>query len=379
MRKFWGKIADYIRETDKLLFSLCVFSSLYGCVLVLSTTRYTGSARQFFVQLSAMLLGVTAAVVVSSFDYEAIMKIWPILAGIAVLLVALTFFIGYAPEGTDDKAWLHLPGGMSLQPSELLKIAFIITFAKHVSLAEHKITRPLHVLLLCAHGAFPVLLIHLQGDDGTALVLAIIFVAMMLAAGVQLRYFLIAAGAAAVLSPVMWFAVLSEEQRGRILLLFHPEDDLLGGGWQQWRARIALANGGLFGRGLFRGENVQNELLPESYNDFIFASAGEELGLLGLIVIMLLLAAVCIRILRVAHLAKDKAGVILCTGVFAMLAAQSILNIGMCVSILPVIGITLPFFSAGGSSLICLYLGIGLVLSVFMHRSQRIVYLHESY
>ena len=378
MRKLLGKIADYIRETDKLLLSLCIFASLYGCLLVLSTTHYTGSARQFFVQLAAMCIGVFAAVVISSFDYANILKIWPVIAGGAVLLVVLTFFIGYAPEGTDDKAWLHLPGGMSLQPAELLKIAFIITFAKHVSLIEHEVSRLRNVLLLCVHGAAPVLLIHFQGDDGTALVLAIIFVAMLFAAGVKLRYFAIAGGACAVLSPVFWFVVLNDDQRNRIIHLFNPESDLLGQGWQQWRARIALANGGFFGRGLFHGENVQGNLVPEGHNDFIFASAGEELGLLGLLVIMILLAAICIRILRVAHLAKDKSGLIICTGVFAMLAAQSVLNIGMCVSILPVIGITLPFFSAGGTSLVCLYLGIGLVLSVFMHRNQRIVYLNEA-
>ncbi len=378
--RLWSKFADYVRETDKVLFLLCIFSSMYGALMILSATAYTGTSRAFFVQLGAMVAGIIAAVFISAFfEYDLIIKWWWIPAAIALVLVGLTFVIGYAPAGTDDKAWLKLPMGMSFQPSEILKIAFIITFAKHVSIIGDRISSPLNVLALCLHAAIPVALIHIQGDDGTALVIAIIFISMLFASGVRLRYFAIAGALAACAAPFIWYVVMDEFHRDRIKILFNPELDLYGDGWQQWRARVAMANGGFFGTGYMKGDFVQKGSVPEGYNDFIFASIGEELGMLGLLVVVALLLAICIRIILVAHHAKDKQGVIICSGIFGMFAAQMILNIGMCVSLLPVIGITLPFFSAGGTSLIATYLGIGLVLNVYMHRNRRLMYLRDDF
>lgn len=380
MSRLLGKIADYFRETDKVLILLCVSASLYGSLMVLSTTRYTGSSRAFFVQLAALAIGVAAAVMISVlFDYNTVVKWWIVPAAVALILVGLTFVIGYAPAGTDDKAWLKLPLGMSFQPSELLKIAFIITFAKHISVLADRVNSLINILALCLHGAIPVLLIHIQGDDGTALVLAIIFLAMMFAAGVRLRYFAIAGVLAACAAPVLWFVVMNDDQRNRVKILFNPELDLYGGGWQQWRARVAMANGGFWGKGFLKGDFVQKGSVPEGHNDFIFSSIGEELGFLGLIAVVAILLAIVIRILIIAHHAKDKQGTIICSGIFGMLAAQMILNIGMCVSLLPVIGITLPFFSAGGTSLVATYLGIGLVLNVYMHRNRRPMYLRDDF
>lgn len=380
MSRLLGKIADYFRETDKVLILLCVSASLYGSLMVLSTTRYTGSSRAFFVQLAALAIGVAAAVMISVlFDYNTVVKWWIVPAAVALILVGLTFVIGYAPAGTDDKAWLKLPLGMSFQPSELLKIAFIITFAKHISVLADRVNSLINILALCLHGAIPVLLIHIQGDDGTALVLAIIFLAMMFAAGVRLRYFAIVGVLAACAAPVLWFVVMNDDQRNRVKILFNPELDLYGGGWQQWRARVAMANGGFWGKGFLKGDFVQKGSVPEGHNDFIFSSIGEELGFLGLIAVVAILLAIVIRILIIAHHAKDKQGTIICSGIFGMLAAQMILNIGMCVSLLPVIGITLPFFSAGGTSLVATYLGIGLVLNVYMHRNRRPMYLRDDF
>ncbi|MCI8360947.1 MAG: FtsW/RodA/SpoVE family cell cycle protein [Clostridiales bacterium] len=377
MNRLLGRVADFIRETDKLLFLLCIFSSGYGCVAVLSATHPSGSLRRFFMQVVALFLGGIAAAVISSIDYKTIAKFWPLITGGSLALVALTFFFGYAPEGTDDKAWLLLPGGLSLQPAELLKIAFAITFGLHVSHVKEEINKPLQLLLLCLHGAVPVVLIHLQGDDGTAMVFAFMFICMLFAAGVKLRYFAIAGVLVLVSLPLLWFFVMNSDQQARIISLLNPEDDLLGDGWQQWRGRVALASGGLFGKGLFKGPHVQSESVPEGYNDFIIASIGEELGLIGVLAVLALLAAICIRILRISHDAQDTLGSIMCVGIFAMLAAQTIINLGMCFSMLPVVGVTLPFFSAGGTSLACLFLGIGLALSVYMHRNSRTIYLRE--
>ncbi len=373
MNKFLEKAAAFLRETDKLLLFLCIAASTYGCVIVYSATRINGGYRQILMQGGCMIAGVVAALVISAVDYRKIVKFWPLIAGVSVLLVVLTFFIGYAPSGTDDKAWLSF-GAFSFQPAELLKIAFAITFPLHL-VKTKDINKPLSLLLLILHGAFPVLLIHFQGDDGTAIIFAVMFVAMLFAAGLKVRYIAIGAGAVAAMLPVAWFFVLNEAQRDRFISLLNPEDDLLGSGWQQWRGRIALANGGIFGQGYLHGPNVQSGTIPEGYNDFIFASLGEEFGLIGCVVAMLLLAGICFKILSDSRKTKDKLGSLLCIGLFAMFASNMLVNIGMVLSLLPVVGVTLPFFSAGGTNLACLFLGIGLVLSVYRHREADSLYI----
>ena len=374
MKRILSGIADYIRETDKILIALCTLASLYGCVAVLSA----GSSRQFLVQFVSLILGILIAIVLSKIDYEFYKKIWPVAAVIGLIPVFLTFYIGYAPDGTDDKAWLMLPGNISFQPAEFLKIIFVITFSLHLGAVKEKLNKLRHVLLLCLHGAFPVLLIHFQGDDGTAMVFFIMFLCMLFAAGLKLRYFLAAFLAIAVVCPIAYLYILNDDQKARILSIFNLESDLLGSGWQQWRGRVALANGGIFGKGLFSGDLVQSGSIPEGYNDFILTAIGEELGLIGVVAVFLLLILICIRILRVSSISRDSMGSYICVGIFSMLAAQLIINAGMCLSLLPVIGVTLPFFSAGGTSLCCLFCGIGLVLSVYMHRTSRTLYLHDN-
>ncbi len=377
MKRFFGHIADYIRETDKILLTLCTIASFYGAVLVWSATYISAGYQKLIVQLLGWFLGVGVAVLLSLMDYKTMMKHWYVPALFTVGLVLITFKFGYAPAGTDDKAWLALPFGQSIQPSELLKIGFIITFATHVSKINKKyINRFKNVLLLGIHGAFPVILIHFQGDDGSALVIAFIFAAMLYVAGVHWGYFATALGGVAAAIPVLWFMIMNDEQKSRIVALFQPEayPDII---YQQARGETAIGSGGWFGYGLFKGPYVQSGKIPLGYNDFIFASAGEEVGFIGCLLIIGLILAICIRILTVLRRSRDHSGQIICAGVFAMIAAQTAINLGMCLMILPVIGVTLPFFSAGGTSTVCLFLGIGLVLSVYYHRDIKALVLGE--
>ena len=377
MKRFFGHIADYIRETDKILLTLCTIASFYGAVLVWSATYISAGYQKLIVQLLGWFLGVGVAVLLSLMDYKTMMKHWYVPALFTVGLVLITFKFGYAPAGTDDKAWLALPFGQSIQPSELLKIGFIITFATHVSKINKKyINRFKNVLLLGIHGAFPVVLIHFQGDDGSALVIAFIFAAMLYVAGVHWGYFATALGGVAAAIPVLWFMIMNDEQKSRIVALFQPEayPDII---YQQARGETAIGSGGWFGYGLFKGPYVQSGKIPLGYNDFIFASAGEEVGFIGCLLIIGLILAICIRIPTVLRRSRDHSGQIICAGVFAMIAAQTAINLGMCLMILPVIGVTLPFFSAGGTSTVCLFLGIGLVLSVYYHRDIKALVLGE--
>ncbi len=372
IKRLWWRFTDYVRETDRVLLLLCFITTAFGTVIVLSSTRYTGSLRQFLMQAGCMVVGIIAAMIISGFDYINFRKWLPAIAGVPLILVLLTFVIGYAPAGTDAKAWLSL-GGVSMQPAELLKIGFIVTFSVHLSAIGEKVNRISYLIPVLIHGAFPVLLIHFQGDDGTALVFCAIVLFMLLMAGLKGRYFAILGGAAAVAAPILYFFVLGEYQKNRILSMFDLEADLQGIGYQQWRGRIALSSGGVFGKGLFNGPLTQSGNVPEGYNDFIFVSLGEELGFIGCLICILLLLLIVLRIIFIGKHARDEQGTLMCAGVFAMFTAQIVVNLGMCLSLLPVIGITLPFFSAGGTSLICTYLGIGLVLGVYYHKDSNVI------
>ena len=380
MRMMFRRIADYIRECDKLLYILCIVTTLYGCVMVLSTTYdyYGQSFSNFITQLGALALGLIAIIVISNFDYKNFSRFWFLIALVGLVPVGLTFFIGFAPGVTDDKAWLMLPGNISFQPSELLKICFVLTFSYHCHVLGDRVKKFWHVILLCIHGGIPVILIHIQGDDGTALIFALMFVGMMFAAGVKARYFIIALSLAAVAIPFVYLFVMNEDQQARInALFFGAEADYLNTLYQQWRGRIGMANGGVFGQGLFRGTLTQSGGIPYAYNDFIFTAIGEELGLVGCLACLILLAAIGIRILRVGFRSETKLGLVLCSGIFTMIISQTIINVGMCLWLLPVIGVALPFFSAGGTSLLCTYLGLAVVMSVHIHRDSGLMRLRE--
>lgn len=374
MRQLFHRFADFFRESDKILLILCFITTFYGCTAVFSTTYYKESLRPVITQIGCMFLGIIVALVISTIDYERFLKKWYLIALLGLVPVLLTFFIGFAPEGTDDKAWLDL-GFTTFQPAELLKICFILTFSHHLQSVKSNINKFKYLIPVCLHGAVPVVLIHFQGDDGTALIFAIIMLFMTWTAGVSWKYFLTAFSAAVIASPLIYFFVMNDEHRARIKLMFDIDADIKGIGYQQWIGRRALAGGGITGQGYLKGNLTQAGIIPESHNDFIFVGIGEELGFLGCIAVVILLSAICLRCLRVAWICTKDSGKFICVGIFAMIFAQSVINIGMCTSILPVIGITLPFFSAGGTSLLCLYLGIGLVLNVYLHRNDRTLYL----
>ena len=374
MRNIFAKFADFVRESDKVLLLLLFLAAGYGCMAVFSATHYMESLRPFLVHSFCLVAGFGVIFVVSLFEYDRYTKYWPLFAVLGIVPVILTFFIGFAPEGTDDKAWLDL-GITTFQPSELLKICFVITFSTHLAKAGKNINKIKTLIPICIHGAIPVVLIHFQGDDGTALVFAVMVVLMLWSAGVSWKYFVAAFSALLVASPIIYFFIMNDTHRERLKNMFDIDADIKGVGWQQYRGRQALANGGLFGQGYLNGDLTQigKSGVPEGHNDFIFVTIGEELGFFGCLAVIILLGAICIRCLQVAKLSAKNDGKYICVGIFAMLFAQIVINIGMCTSITPVIGVTLPFFSAGGTSLLCLFLGMALVHNVYMNRNSRTI------
>ncbi|MGN0984197.1 MAG: FtsW/RodA/SpoVE family cell cycle protein [Gemmiger sp.] len=368
-------IRRYLRKVDVLYLALCGVCSLLSVVVLVSIGQsQLGSNGKASVQLIASLLGMLLAVVASTVDYRALARAWPIHGVLAWGLVLPTLFlhnvhagfvtIGYDAGGTANYSWYQV-GGMTFQPAELAKISFILTFALHLDQVRGRIHRPACLLGLLVHLVLPAAAIHVQGDDGTALVFLGVGLIMLYAAG--LSHWLVggALAAAAVGGAVLLKlrpGLLKGYQFQRILAVLTPDDPALADiAYQQNKSAMAIGTGGLTGQGLFSGEHI---FVPNAWNDFIFAYLANAMGFVGAVLVLALLGGLCLRTLQTAHASRDALGRSICVGIFAALFVQCVINLGMNLQVLPVIGVTLPFFSAGGSSVVMMYLCVGLVLSV---------------
>lgn len=375
VKRCFKEIWNYIKKADILLWILVAAISAYSLLLLRSVDSATGSSY-FRTQVFAIALGVAGAIVISLLDYGELANFWYLLAGFSVFLMIYTALFGEAVQGSggvDARAWINI-GGRTFQSSELVKIAFCLTFAKHLDTLRKRglVDNPVHVVLLACHALVPMLLCQLQGDTGAAIVFFAMFLCMSLAAGVKLRYFAILGGMVLVALPLVWRFAMSEYQKDRIVALFNLDnvDVQVNEGYQQYQGMISIGSGKVTGQGLFNGSRVASNSVPFQQSDYIFSVAGEELGLVGCSLIILLLFLLLVKVIHVAHSSRDDLGKFICFGYFGIIALQSISNIGMCLALLPVMGVTLPFFSAGGSSAACMYFGIGLVQSVYMRRKE---------
>ena len=358
------RLQSLVRYSNVRLILLCLLASTYGCILVYSAAHGYGDGwGGTVIQIGASVGGLVLAILLSRIDYEAICMLWPIWSGISLILVLLTFTsMGLNATGTDDTAWLAI-GSFTFQPAELLKISFIISFSMHLAKAQEHIREFKTVFLLCLHGGFHILLVFMQGDDGTALVFIAIFLSMMLVSGVNLLYYVFGLAGVCTVIPILWTFFMDEDKKARFLCIFpkYVEKYLDTYGWQQFEALKSIGTGQLTGVGYLNGTNPT---LFARNNDLIFIVAAEEFGFLGGVLLFVLLALLVIELYLCARRAKDPLGSYLCIGMMAYIGFQSLINLGMNLRLLPVIGITLPFFSDGGSSVATLYLGMTLALSV---------------
>ncbi len=370
-------IKKTIRETDNTLLLLCLAASVFGFMLVRSATEVSRGADQLIsrdlrTMIIAVAIGLVGAMIMSFINYENILRLWPIIAGAGVAMMILTFLIGTGPSDRSDvRSWIRMPGGFFFQPSELLKIMFIVTFGAHLDLVKDHIGELKTVLLLCVHGGVAALTVVVTGDMGSALIFMIIFAVMIFMAGLAPRHILAAVVLVAAAIPLAWRFVLGEIQKQRIMALLYPQDypDII---YQQEKGLTAIGAGGWTGMGLMKGTYTQAVKggVPMRENDMIFSVIGEELGFLGCIFALAVIALIVIKIVHTGHNARDKAASFMCSGLAAMLVGHVVVNVGMCLMLLPVVGITLPFYSAGGSSNLCLYLGIGLALSIYRYNRE---------
>lgn len=351
-----------------LLFTLCLACSLIGLVVISSATATYETSQYVIIQFVALLIGIFLFVIFTVIDIDILADKWAIIFTLCIILLILLQLFGVGDETTGNKSWIRFLG-IGIQPSEIIKVAFIILISKHITYLKesNRLNHILGITQLVAHFAvFFGLIVLISADLGSALVYFVIFFVTLFFSNLKAYWFVIGAAAIAAVIPFAYTYLLKPYQIERIKAPYDASIDPLGEEikYQANQSKIALASGRLTGTGLYNGPQTQSTALPEKQNDFIFAVIGEELGMIGCLVVMALLLAIIIRCVYIGLHSKNTLSMLVCMGVAASFVAQTFGNIGMCLGITPVIGITLPFFSYGGSSTFALYAAVGLVSGV---------------
>lgn len=364
-------IKEKFRKLDPILLLCTTVLSTFSLLTLWGCREATvGGTKRVFVQLAAIVLGLMCTFIIANLDYETVVNklFWGFFAVSVILLVVVLTPLGTG-EGT-NKSYIVIPFlPFNLQPSEFVKVTFIVTFAKHLDLVKARINHPKSLLGLGLHAGLIVGLILLERDLGVALVYMAIIAIMLFGAGLSLWYFLGVIGAAVLALPTLW-PHLEKYQQERILYGFRPELDPLDKGWQPLKSREAIASGGIWGKGLEEASAYKWISDEGSYNDFIFGIFGEMFGFIGCAALLLIYVILIGRIVHIARTTRKDLGAFICIGIAGTLFAQTVENLGMCLAMLPVVGITLPFMSYGGSSMLASYMLLGIVHSVNGQRNK---------
>ncbi|MDP4824811.1 MAG: rod shape-determining protein RodA [Candidatus Nanopelagicales bacterium] len=382
-RRFIGGRAEdkqsYWRRVDWWLVIPAAFLSLASSVFVWSASRADlapADDPQYFLvrHLINVTIGVGLAFVVSRFNFRLLRAYTPIVYVVSILgILAVYSPIGLSIAGA--RAWISVPGGFTLQPSELAKVAIVLGLALVLAEKLDAESEPSDrdVLIALGLAALPIGLVLLQNDTGTALVMSVIVLTMISVSGAKRRWIigLIGGGILAAVVAVQ-FGVLRDYQILRLTSFLDPEGESGAAAYNGIQARIAIGNGGMFGRGLFEGPQTQGNFVPVNESDFIFTVIGEEAGFIGAVICIALLAIIMWRGLRIALNADDLFGRLVATGVLAWLMFQTFENLGMAMGIMPITGVPLPFVSYGGTSMFASWIALGLLVNVNVHTQAKL-------
>ncbi len=369
VRKIWNGLTEFYRRGDLLLLFLCVVTTVFGIVMIASATRYSSSSRYLIVQIASLILGVILYIAVSLLDIEIVAEHRELLLAFNVLFMS-TLLIWGVEGNTGNRAWLDLPLlPVNIQPAELCKITFVIALAKTMSNNRAKLSSAKSMASIVAQTLLMIgLIVVISRDEGSAIVFIFIFLVVAYVGGIRAWWFLAGLAIAAAAFPLLWKYFVKDYQKDRILMLFDETIDPNGKGvrWDTNRSIAMLSGGGISGQGLFHGSMLQNHAIAAQHTDFIFSAIGEELGILGCLFTLLLLISIVARCVHVGLKTPNYMNRLICIGIAAMLIFQILINVGMCIGVAPVVGLTLPFVSYGGSSIVTLYLAMGLVSSIHM-------------
>ena len=367
--------SGYWRDLDWILLIAAFATTVFGSMLVWSASRAdmaSDSDPQSYLKRHAIniAIGVVLGFFASRVDYRWLRAYTPIIYGFSVFLLFLPFVPGLGTKIAGARAWIDLPGGMTIQPSEFAKIAVILMMA--VLLSEKRDVesepRDRDVLLALAVAVFPILIVLVQNDTGTVLILGSVALSIIAVSGARTRWVVgLIAGAVVGILLAIQLGLLQEYQVQRLTSFIDPSADASASAYNANQARIAIGGGGWSGYGLFEGPQTQGKFVPVNESDFIFTVVGEELGFIGSAVLILLLAVVLWRAVVIAYRADDLYGRLVATGVVAWLGFQMFENIGMSLGIMPITGIPLPLVSAGGTSMMATWIAIGLLQNVRLH------------
>lgn len=366
MRRFIEELKDFPKKGDWVLLILCLVTSGYGGIMVASATnaaKFGSNTKYILIQLVATILGVMVYALVSSIDVDFMSEHRGVLVAFNVIMLLLLIPFG-DDHSTGNRSWLTIPlVPVSIQPAEICKIAFIIILASVMTSHQNDISSLGSVLHILFHlGLVVGLNLVLSGDAGVSLIFVFIFIGMAFAGGISLWWFLAGLAGVAVGVPILW-PHLGGYQRERILVLIDPEYDKMGIG-ARYHSKInqqSLTGGGLTGQGLFNGTRTQGGNLFAQHTDYIFSSMGEELGFIGCLGVILLEFAIIARCIQVGSRCPDYMRRLICYGAASAMMFQVLINVGMCIGVMPVIGLTLPLISYGGSSVVTIYATMGLV------------------
>ena len=373
------KSTSYLRRLDWVLIGGALALSIIGALLVYSATRSkqgdAGLDPQSYLKkhILNLVVGLVLGIVISRLDYRLLRAYTPILYGVSIVGLALVLVphLGHTINGA--QAWFLLPGGFSFQPSEFAKIAIILGMSMILSEKRDAESEPrdIDVVYALVVAGLPIALIMLEPDLGTVLVITCAVLAIVAVSGAPVRWLIgLIVGGVLVSFLVFRFGILSPYQVDRFTAFTDPTSNTKGIGFNTTQARIAIGSGGIFGQGLFHGAQTQGHFVPENQTDFVYSVAGEELGFVGAVVIVLLLAVILWRAIYIAVRASDLFGRLVATGIATWFAFQAFENIGMNLGITPVTGVPLPFVSYGGSSMFANWLAIGLLINVHMRAKE---------
>ena len=370
MRRVFQTIREFFQKGDMILLLLCGVTTAFGCLIIASATNTMGSARYVIIQIVGALLGMLLYGMISSIDTEFFSEHRTILVVFNTLLLLMLIPFG-TDNGTGNKSWLDLPLiPFYIQPAEICKITYILIMASVMSSHQNRISNYKSVFHMVFH---LVLLVGvnmvLSRDAGVSLIFVFIFIGMAFAGGVHLGWFLLAIGLVAVAAPIAWEYVIDNYQKLRLEALWNPDgvDPLRTGVLYQTNQGLrSLTGGGLMGQGLFQGNRTQTpDALFAQHTDFVLCAIGEEMGFMGCVLVLVMLLAIVARCIYVGIRSQDYMRRLVCFGAASALIFQIVSNVGMCIGLTPVIGLTLPFISYGGSSIVSLYAMLGLVSGVY--------------
>ncbi len=354
-------IGDAIHLDIPMLLLLLIISA-YGLLILYSALGQ--QIEPVISQSIKILIGLGVMLLIAQISPNVYMRLAPWIFLIGLIALVLIYFFGIEIKGS--RRWLRIPGVTNFQPSEIMKLILPLILAWYFQ-DRHLPPKVRHVFWSLVIIIIPVMLIAFQPDLGTSLIIAASGLFVLLLAGVSWRLVFSAIGLAVVAAPALWF-VLRDYQRARILTLLDPERDPLGAGWNIIQSKTAIGSGGLFGKGLFEGTQSNLDFLPESQTDFIIAVLGEELGLAGVVMLLILYLLLVGRGVILSVQAQDTFGRLLSGSITFTFFVYVFVNMGMVSGILPVVGVPLPFVSYGGTSIITLFAGFGILMSVHTHR-----------